>query len=85
MVEKIQLTTLLTLFLVLALKIYEQMIPKKKLKKKIILSSKAAGGKDFFRTFLIAKGLKPSISYTTRDIRKGEVEGVDYHYIEEKE
>jgi len=61
------------------------MLGKEKLNKKIILSSKAAGGKDFFRTFLIGKGLKPSISQTTRDPRGNEVDGVDYHFIEEKE
>jgi len=58
---------------------------KKKLKKKIILSSKAAGGKDFFRSFLIGKGYKPSISQTTRSPRDGEVDGKDYHFIEDKE
>jgi len=50
-------------------------------KKKIILVGKAASGKDYFRSYLISKGYKTSISHTTRPMRKGEVNGLDYHYI----
>ena len=41
----------------------------------------SASGKDTLRKMLIDKGLKPAISYTTRPIRPGEKDGVDYHFI----
>jgi guanylate kinase len=52
---------------------------------KLILVGKAAAGKDFFRLRLEDKGFVSGISHTTRTPRKTETDGVDYHYIEEKE
>jgi len=49
--------------------------------KKIILVGKAASGKDYFRSYLISKGYKTSISHTSRPMRDGEVNVLDYHYI----
>ena len=46
-----------------------------KLNKRIILVGKAGAGKDYFKDFLIEKDYKPSVSYTTRSKRDGEVEG----------
>ena len=51
--------------------------------KRIILVGKAASGKDYFRDFLTICGLKISISHTTRPMREGEANGVDYHFISE--
>ena len=51
------------------------------MKKKIILVGKAASGKDYFRSYLIYKGYKTSISHTTRPKRATEVNGIDYYYI----
>lgn len=53
-------------------------------KKRIILVSKAAGGKDFFRDFLY-KYEKLDISYTTRPPRIGEKEGYTYNYVTDEE
>ena len=52
---------------------------------KLILVGKAAAGKDYFRLRLEDKGFISGISHTTRTPRKTETDGVDYHYIEEKE
>lgn len=51
------------------------------MKKKIILVGKAASGKDHLRSMLIDRGLKPDISATTRPPRKGEVDGIAYHFL----
>lgn len=55
------------------------------MKKRIILVGKAGSGKDYFKSFLTERGLKPSVSHTTRPPRKGEVDGVDYHFVSEEE
>ena len=47
---------------------------------KVILVGKAAAGKDYFRSRLLNKGFKCGVSHTTRDPRKTEIEGEDYHY-----
>lgn len=52
-----------------------------KVMKKIIIMGKSASGKDTLRSLLIAKGLKEAISYTTRPMREGEVDGKDYNFI----
>jgi len=52
---------------------------------RIILVGPAASGKDHARKDLINLGLTQSISYTTRPIREGEQDGVDYHYIDDTE
>jgi len=48
---------------------------------RIIIVGKSGSGKDTYRDLLIAKGLKPSISFTTRPPRKNEIEGKDYYFI----
>jgi guanylate kinase len=52
---------------------------------KIALIAKSAGGKDTVKNLLIKKGLIPEVSYTTRPPRKGEVDGVSYHFKTEEE
>ena len=52
---------------------------------KIILIGKGGSGKDYLKLKLIEKGFNKSISHTTRPIRDGESEGVDYFYIQESE
>ena len=47
----------------------------------IILLGKTSCGKTLIRDKLVEKGYKPLITYTTRPIRKGEIEDVTYHYI----
>jgi guanylate kinase len=49
--------------------------------KRIILSGKAASGKDYARQQLEKYGLKYCVSHTTRPPREGEINGVDYHFI----
>lgn len=52
----------------------------------LIIIGKSASGKDTIKRKLIKDfGFKPIISYTTRLMRIGEKEGVDYHYISEYE
>jgi len=48
---------------------------------KIILVGAAASGKDYLADYLVKKGLSKSITYTTRPIRDGEVDGVVYNFI----
>lgn len=50
--------------------------------KRIILVSKAGGGKDFFRDYL-SQFEKLDVSYTTRPKRTGEKEGYTYNYVSE--
>jgi guanylate kinase len=48
----------------------------------IVLIGESGSGKSLVEQTLKEKfGLKKIISYTTRALRKGEVNGVDYHYI----
>lgn len=49
------------------------------------LLGKSASGKSTVERLLEKKGLKRIISTTTRPIREGEKEGVDYHYISKDE
>ncbi len=50
--------------------------------KRFILCGPGASGKDYFRKRLCeTKGLIPDISYTSREPREGEVDGVDYQFI----
>jgi guanylate kinase len=49
--------------------------------KKIIIIGKSASGKDTLRRMLIDRGYKEAVSYTTRPMREGEVQGRDYHFI----
>jgi len=52
---------------------------------KIVVLGAGGSGKDFFVKKLINKGAIKSISYTTRPIRDGEVNGEDYHFISVEE
>ncbi|MFV0250000.1 MAG: guanylate kinase [Bacilli bacterium] len=63
------------------------MIKPKKKGSLIVLSGVTAVGKDtiFKELLLINKNLVPSISCTTRKIRPGEVDGVDYYFITKKQ
>jgi len=53
--------------------------------KRIILVGPAAAGKDFLKKKFEKRGFELDVSYTTRSPREGEVSGVDYHFISEKE
>jgi guanylate kinase len=48
---------------------------------KIIIVGPAASGKDYLIQYCIEHGLKRGMKWTTRPSRKGEVEGVDYHFV----
>lgn len=52
---------------------------------KIVLVGHAASGKDYFRKILQDKGLKFAVTHTTRPIRPEEEDGVDCHFITQKE
>lgn len=54
-------------------------------KSRIILCGKAASGKDHLRKILEGRGYKYGVSYTTRPPRNGEIDGIDYYFIEENE
>lgn len=48
----------------------------------IILVGESASGKSSIEKFMVENyGFKKIVSYTTRNPRAGEVDGVDYHYI----
>ena len=51
----------------------------------IVLIGESASGKSTLQNLLFKEmpNLKKLVSYTTRPIRKGEVDGVDYHFIPE--
>lgn len=49
--------------------------------KKILIVGKSASGKDYLIEYLKGKGLKRSVSYTTRPIRENEIDGITYHYV----
>lgn len=52
----------------------------------IILVGESASGKSTIEKILTDKyGYKKTVSYTTRPPRKGEVDGVDYHFISKDE
>lgn len=52
----------------------------------IILVGESASGKSTIEKILAEKyGYKKTVSYTTRSPREGEVNGVDYHFINEDE
>ena len=54
---------------------------RRKMNKRIIICGPAASGKDFLKTKFGNQGFELDISYTTRPIREGEENGVDYHFI----
>lgn len=51
----------------------------------IILTGYSGSGKDTVLKELIKLGYKPIVSYTTRSMRSGEKDGVEYHFISEEE
>ena len=53
--------------------------------KRIIIVGPAAAGKDFLKQRLGKRGYKLDVSYTSREPREGEVDGVDYNFISEEE
>jgi len=50
---------------------------------RVILVGHAASGKDYGRESLMKFGYKPSISYTSRPPRPNEVDGKDYHFVDD--
>ena len=52
---------------------------------KIILCGPSASGKDHARKTLQNKGFTLGVSYTTRDPRPGEVDGIDYNFLTKNE
>lgn len=52
---------------------------------KLVLVGKAAAGKDHLRKRLIERGLKFGVSCTTRPPRAGEINGQDYHFLQEQD
>lgn len=53
--------------------------------KRVILIGPGASGKDYLKAELEKKGFKCSVSYTTRNPRPGEVEGVSYYFINDEQ
>ena len=53
--------------------------------KKVIICGPSCSGKTTIKQNLVATGLKPGISYTTRQMRDGEQEGVDYHFVSKED
>lgn len=51
----------------------------------LLLCGKSASGKDTIQKELIKMGMKAIVSYTTRPPRKGEIDGVTYHFIPKEE
>lgn len=52
------------------------------MKSKIIITGHGGSGKDYLMKKLILRGLKPTLSVTTRPIRDGEVNGIDYKFVD---
>jgi guanylate kinase len=50
-------------------------------KKRVIIMGGAASGKDHMKTKLVLLGLEPDVSVTTRPLRDGETNGIDYHFV----
>lgn len=50
-----------------------------------IVGGSASGKSTVAGELMKVYGFKKIVSYTTRDIREGEVDGVDYHFISEEE
>lgn len=51
----------------------------------LLLVGKTCAGKDRIQKELIKKGMKSVVTYTTRPPRLGEVDGISYHFITEKD
>lgn len=48
--------------------------------KRIIICGHGGSGKDYLKNKFVEKGFNPSISFTTRKARVGEIDGIDYYY-----
>ena len=53
--------------------------------KRIILCGKSASGKTFLKDKFKEKGYKVDVSYTSRNKRPGEIEGIDYYFLPKKD
>lgn len=53
--------------------------------KRIILCGASCAGKNFIRQRFLEKGYYCDVSYTSREPREGEIEGVDYRFITKKQ
>ena len=53
--------------------------------KRIILVGPSAAGKNHIRDVFVKKGYRADVSYTSRAPRENEKDGVDYHFISEKD
>lgn len=51
---------------------------------RVILVGPGASGKDTLKDRFVDRGYTPSISYTTRPPRAGEVDGVHYHFTDKE-
>lgn len=51
----------------------------------IVLTGESCGGKDTIRKELELLGYKNIVSYTSRPMREGEIDGVDYHFVTREE
>lgn len=62
-------------------------VPEKRLtnRVKIAVIAKGGGGKNHLRDKLLDKGYRCMVSYTTRPKRAGEIDHVDYHFINEEQ
>jgi len=54
-------------------------------KEKLLILGKSGSGKNFTCESLVKEGLKQLVKETTRPKRKGETQGIDYNYIDDKE
>ena len=52
---------------------------------RIILCGPAAAGKDYLKNKFKERGFKVDVSYTTREKRPNEVDGIDYNFISREE
>lgn len=53
--------------------------------KRTILVGPTASGKNYMRNKLSNKGFSFDVSYATRPMRKGEIDGIDYNFITDEE
>lgn len=60
-------------------------MPPKQGTSRIILVGPGAAGKDYTRALFEKRGFKHAISHTTRPMREGEEDGVDYHFVDNHE
>lgn len=51
----------------------------------IVLIGESASGKSTIEKELVKNGFNKIVSYTTRPMRQGEHQGVDYHYVSEND